>query len=76
MEGVRLRNGSETTTPSVFERNRTMSKIKSVKQFKEHVNGAFETIVRHNRSGSRLNKTTKHTKRGEAEVAKAGRPQP
>ena len=44
MEGVRLRNGSETTTPSVFERNRTMSKIKSVKQFKEHVNGAFETM--------------------------------
>ena len=44
MEGVRLRNGSAATTPSIFERNRTMSKIKSVKQFKERVDGAFETM--------------------------------
>ena len=44
MEGVRLRNGSATTTPSVFERNRKMAKIKSVKQFKERVDGAFETM--------------------------------
>ena len=29
MEGVRLRNGSETTTPSIFERRTNMAKIKA-----------------------------------------------